>query len=58
MSKLTGVKREDTRMAYQINSQTRGEISRRLITLERKTVWKMAQFRIIENSKRLCQEGI
>jgi hypothetical protein len=55
---LNGFIREASRRAYQINSQIHGEISRWLSTLERKTVWEKAQFRVIEYSKKLCQEGI
>jgi endonuclease III len=55
---ISGVRREVARRAYQVNSQTQGEISRWLSTLERKTMWEEAQFSVIEYSKTLCQEGI
>jgi hypothetical protein len=58
MSELSGVRREVSRRAHQINLQTQGEISRWLSTLERKTVWGEAQFRVTEHSEILCQEGI
>jgi hypothetical protein len=58
VSELSGVRREDARRVHQVNSQTRGEISSWLSTLERKTVWEEAQFRVIEHSETLFQEGI
>jgi hypothetical protein len=58
VSECSGVKREDARREHPINSQTQGEISRWLSTLERKTVWNKAQFKVTEHSKILFQEGI
>jgi uncharacterized protein with PIN domain len=58
VSELSGVRREAARRAHQINLQTQGEISRWLSSLERKTVWGEAQFRVTEHSEILFQEGI
>jgi hypothetical protein len=58
MSELNGVRREVSRRAYQVNSQTQGEISRRLSSLKRKTVWGEMQFRVTKHSRILSQEGI
>jgi hypothetical protein len=58
VSELSGVRREVSRRAHQINSQTQGEISRWLSSLKRNTVWREAQSRVTEHSGILCQEGI
>jgi hypothetical protein len=54
VSELSGVRREAARRAHQIYVQTQGEISRRLSPLKIKTVWREAQFRVIEYSGILC----
>jgi hypothetical protein len=40
VSELSGFIREAAKRVHQVNSQTQGEISRWLSTLERKTVWE------------------
>jgi hypothetical protein len=55
---LSGVRREVSKRAHQVNLHTHGENSRRLSSLKRKTVWGEAQSRFTEQSGILYQEGI
>jgi hypothetical protein len=58
VSDLSGLRREVSKRAHQINLQTQGEISRRWSSLKGKTVWEKAQSKVTKHSGILFQEGI
>jgi hypothetical protein len=53
VSELSGVRREISRRAYQVNSQIQGEISRWLNVVEGNIVQSETQSRVTEHSEAL-----